>query len=65
MNLNWKAWLKGLIAALATAVVTVIGVLLGLDTFPTGFQLFKIVILPAALGFFTYIQQTPPPMVKG
>lgn len=64
MNLNWGAWLQGLIVALGTAAATVVGVLMGLDTCPTGWQMVKIVILPTALGFFSYLKQTPPPIAK-
>lgn len=64
MNLNWGAWIQGLIASLASAAAAVIGVLMGLSTCPTGWELAKIAILPAALGFFSFIKQSPPPIGK-
>jgi hypothetical protein len=61
-NLNWGAWLQGLIASLGAAGASIISVLMGLDKCPTGWELTKIAALPAALAFFLLIKQTPPPI---
>jgi hypothetical protein len=62
--MNWGAWLQGLVAALATALLAILGVMMGLDSCPTGWQLFKVAIFPAIGGFLSYIKQSPPPLGK-
>jgi hypothetical protein len=62
MNLNWGEWLKGLASACASAIVTILLVLIALPTPPHGWQLFVIAIGPFAVNFFSYIKQSPPPI---
>jgi hypothetical protein len=60
-NMNWASWLQGLVASLGSAGAAIAGVLMGLNACPTGWELTKVAILPAILGFLLYIKQTPPP----
>jgi hypothetical protein len=62
INLNWGAWLQGLISAFASGGVTAIAALAVLKTRPDTWTLFVIAGIPAALNFFSYIKDCPPPI---
>jgi len=56
----WREWVWGLVAALATAGATVIGTLMSLASCPTGWELTKIAVFPAALAFLSYVKDHNP-----
>jgi hypothetical protein len=64
MKMNWGAWFSGLIAALATGILTALVAIAVLPALPTGWQLFLVAGVPTALQFFGYLKQTPPPFGK-
>ncbi len=61
-QMNWGAWIQGVISSICGAAVIVITALLVLSTPPKGWQLFVIAIGPFAINFFSFIKQNPPPI---
>lgn len=64
MNINWGAWLSGLLSAVATGIVTVLGVMAAYGKPPENWWAWVLLSLPAAKAFWDYLKQTPIPIGK-
>jgi peptidoglycan/LPS O-acetylase OafA/YrhL len=60
-NMNWGTWFRGAISALSSGIIIALTAIVVLKQPPTLWELFIIAIIPAALNFFSYIKQSPPP----
>jgi hypothetical protein len=64
-NMNWGIWLRGVISALSSGVITALTAIVVLKSPPDTWTLFVIGGVPTLLNFFAYIKQSPPPFGAG